>query len=392
MINLTHLPLKKIAIRHHLELEKSVAKKFNQIDEYFKDLNALKGAKKFPKTKIETLLLPFSKNVSTKLLPKKSDLSNHTLHQTHREILDVLKSKLDITLKGTPLEIHDLVEDIKPKLKSYINPATKKFSYLPSIKPFLEALKYIWNYDLFIGKDRSDPYWDAYSLSRELDISSCPYCNRIHTHTVVLTAISKASKSTKLVRPEFDHFYSKARYPFLGISFYNLIPSCTICNSTLKGEKEMTIKTHCHPYLEGYEDVYHFRTGITVKEFLRKKIIKPPIIMELLPKMHPDLISRADESIKIFKIKEIYPYHGEIAGEIFKKATENSKKFLQGFWEQKSPNGKYLFTSKAELYRTYIGNHVNKRDFHKQSMSKFYHDLVEETKLLDHIKGLPKRI
>ena len=97
------------------------------------------------------------------------------------------------------------------------------------------------------------------------------------------------------------------------------------------------------------------------------------------------------KALKIFKIKEIYPYHSEIAAEIFKKATEDSKKFLQGFWEQKSPNGKYLFTSKADLYRHYIGNHVHQRDFYKRSMSKFYHDLVEETKLLEHIKGLPNR-
>lgn len=35
----------------------------------------------------------------------------------------------------------------------------------------------------------------------------------------------------------------------MSLSFYNLIPSCTICNSSAKGDALFKFETHIHPYL-----------------------------------------------------------------------------------------------------------------------------------------------
>lgn len=67
-------------------------------------------------------------------------------------------------------------------------------------------------------------------LTTVLDLRVCPYCN----HNYTLTVSDKVGKVN--FRPDFDHFYPKSLYPLLALSFYNLIPSCQVCNK-LKGSK-----------------------------------------------------------------------------------------------------------------------------------------------------------
>ena len=63
----------------------------------------------------------------------------------------------------------------------------------------------------------------------------------------------------KKIRPEFDHFYDKATYPVLSLSFYNLIPCCHICNATLKTTKKFSLKSHIHPYHDSFDNyLYYF--------------------------------------------------------------------------------------------------------------------------------------
>lgn len=57
--------------------------------------------------------------------------------------------------------------------------------------------------------------YGSYKFVETLDLKTCPYCNRNYTFIV-------DEESGKL-RPELDHFYPKSIYPFLAMSFYNLI-------------------------------------------------------------------------------------------------------------------------------------------------------------------------
>lgn len=51
----------------------------------------------------------------------------------------------------------------------------------------------------------------------------CPYCGRQRINVASLPG-KRPSK------PPIDHFLPKRKYPFLAVSFYNLIPCCTNCN------------------------------------------------------------------------------------------------------------------------------------------------------------------
>jgi hypothetical protein len=86
-----------------------------------------------------------------------------------------------------------------------------------------------------------------------LGINTCLYCNRNHIHY----------DYGKKIGTTLDHFYDKATYLYLALSFYNLIPSCYSCNTQLKGSKLFTIETHLHPYEKGFEGILHFKTNVT---------------------------------------------------------------------------------------------------------------------------------
>lgn len=57
-----------------------------------------------------------------------------------------------------------------------------------------------------------------------LNLRICPYCGRAFIYSVQQVG------SKTVVKPQIDHFLPKSKYPFLALSFMNLIPSCQTCN------------------------------------------------------------------------------------------------------------------------------------------------------------------
>jgi hypothetical protein len=121
------------------------------------------------------------------------------------------------------------------------------------IKLFYEWHKKAFNYDSkSIFSDEL-----KYGLAQKLNLKVCPYCNRNYTLTINKEVVNSHLGKIKVVktRPDFDHFFCKSKHPILALSFYNLIPSCAICNRTLKGDVEFSLDIqngHVHPYLEGF--------------------------------------------------------------------------------------------------------------------------------------------
>jgi hypothetical protein len=60
---------------------------------------------------------------------------------------------------------------------------------------------------------------------KKLDIKSCPFCNNNHVYFYT-QGIGKVNTLATL-----EHYYPKAEYPHLSLSFYNLIPSCSTCTT-----------------------------------------------------------------------------------------------------------------------------------------------------------------
>lgn len=59
-------------------------------------------------------------------------------------------------------------------------------------------------------------------ILRKMNVSVCPYCNRQYIFTL----------TSGKVRPQLDHYFPKSTYPYLALSLYNMVPSCSVCNMT----------------------------------------------------------------------------------------------------------------------------------------------------------------
>ena len=92
----------------------------------------------------------------------------------------------------------------------------------------------------------------AYHISSKRNVTVCPYCNRQYVFTVI--------PSKGRVRPQFDHYFPKKDYPYLALSLYNMIPSCSICNMA-KSSLDTRNYPILYPFDEemGYSAKFEFR-------------------------------------------------------------------------------------------------------------------------------------
>lgn len=127
------------------------------------------------------------------------------------------------------------------------------------------SLEKLLNYDYFNGKGKYDKKntnneyierYNSYHLTNNLGFKTCVYCNRNYTDTITSgVRISKFKNKkipTRLLisRPTLDHWFPKFEYPILAISFFNLIPTCSTCNSSVKGKSSLNLVNHFHPYFK----------------------------------------------------------------------------------------------------------------------------------------------
>ncbi len=177
----------------------------------------------------------------------------------------------------------------------------------------------------------------------------CPYCNDNKVSIVQNNTSSKHKLYFQL-----DHFYSKSKNPHFAVSFFNLIPSCSICNSTEKGDKEFSISTHIHPYYKSFNDIYKFEvpleslsTGV-VSEF---KIKDKGIETHYLTLTDLNIFNRYIHNIDKIKdlIKFYLNYHKKDPEELKEIIFESLKvpKTISDILKQE--NGKFLRDIALEL-------------------------------------------
>lgn len=236
-----------------------------------------------------------------------------------------------------------------------------------------KILNIIIDYSLF------DKY--AYGVAQKLNINTCPYCNRNYINTVI------DKKGKHIIRPTFDHFFPQKYHPFLALSFYNLIPSCYYCNSSLKSSANVHIDTHIHPYKEGFDNDATFQ--VLIKTLNPKKSDPENYSLLISDKMVPHSISdryrkifggtRSVKNLKegnvsLFKLEVIYQSHLDIVGELRVKTDKLNS------WYGKSIVKMFplLGTNVEEFYQYYFGNYFNEKDFHRRPMAKLTKDVVSQ--------------
>lgn len=208
-------------------------------------------------------------------------------------------------------------------------------------------------------------------LGKLLDLKCCPYCNRNY-----ITYID--NEYTREIGPSYDHFFNKEKYKFLTLSFYNLIPSCYICNSNLKSNKDFKLKSHINPYLEGFENDCTFDFDLMTKDYFgsRKISFKPKLIFSQFIDSEKKI--KITGNITVFKLNQIYETHEDSIEEIYKRFDISSPFYIGSI----SKILKELKTSEEEFYRYYFRNYYQSIDFNKRPLAKLDRDIYEKFKLI----------
>ncbi|MCP2044706.1 HNH endonuclease [Pontibacter sp. HSC-36F09] len=274
-----------------------------------------------------------------------------------KDVKIYLDDNLEDVLTGTPTRLVEVHEEFK----ALIDRRDKK--------RVVKGIKAIFKYDLFIEKKVG---YNAYNLAENLGMNVCPYCNREHTIT-----INNKEVKGQLTRPDFDHYLPKSQYPLFALSFYNLIPSCKICNSTFKGKKNVKLKTHLHPYVDSILSHVKFDYKETVNAAGEKDIeiiIKP--IKDCKDKI------RIAKSLELFKIEKVYNGHKYIVKDLLDKKDEANGDYLEILANHTYKN---LKTSKERLYYFAFGTYQDEKDFYKRPFSKLVYDILDKEKMLESL-------
>lgn len=272
-----------------------------------------------------------------------------------------IKKNLKIILIGKPKELHNLA---------------LKFNRINRSSRHNSQMGKVFSYSIFMRNRQSNAdvnnQYCAYKLASLLKVNVCPYCNRQYTFTII-------DNRQGITRPAFDHFLSKSRFPLFGLSLYNLVPSCTICNSTLKGKNHFSIVTHLNPYIVGFDDDCKFRydpqtidSSIGLGSDVKIKFwVKPGCKNK----------RKIERHIKLFKIGEIYSEHRDLVIELVLKGEMQNRDYFQALMDAFP-----TFNHFGELYRMAFGNYYQPSDFDRRPLAKLTRDILDQIGVLSALE------
>ncbi|WP_144507044.1 hypothetical protein [Bacillus mycoides] len=297
------------------------------------------------------------------------------------------KVKKDIN-KELKKENHAITPELKELLKKLEKiEIVKKMndSQVEEIKKFVDKIGTIFNYDNFCNNypKKAEKSWGAYELVKQLKVEVCPYCNRQY-----ITVSEPNEDEEGRTRPQLDHFYSKTRFPYFAVSFFNLIPCCYVCNSNLKRNQEFTVDTHIHPYKNGFGDLYQFTVqfkGGKNLDYLKNWYSNPDVfsidfkVNEFEKCKYTEaelkvLIKRIENNKKTFKLKSLYNSHTDYVGEILLKSLRYDESKINSLC-QEFPK---LFPSKYDVVRVVYSNYVDATQLDRRALSKLTRDITQE--------------
>ena len=304
-------------------------------------------------------------------LKRKKKKAEKDFKKSQESLDKLVENRATQAVQGTARDNMQKKHQVLKRIEYYVHESTQ----------LLMKINKVFNYTDFctIGNN-----WGAYELVKELNIDVCPYCNR------QFISIAEPTKGEKgRTRPQLDHFYSKSKYPFLSISFFNLIPCCYVCNSNLKRNYDFTRETHLHPYEAGFENLIQFTI-----EFEKNKgkldYVKAwysnPELFSIGLKLNPIkknqytrdelkvLLRKVNNNKRVFKLKSLYNSHRDYVGEILVKSMMYNDSKIDAL-QHEFPR---LFPTKESVVRLLHSNYIDSSDWDKRVLSKLTYDVTQE--------------
>lgn len=312
-----------------LELHFNSVKGFiqNRVKTILKDGHILKGKKGQKKKKIS--VSPFLTNELKKLL-----------NDRYLKILIFLE----------PAKFEEFSNELRSYNRDLFNKSSNTYKII---------------YNIFVSNVYEQNF-DKLKFINSIGIDTCPYCNRNYIYSL---------DEKDEIKPQIDHFFPKTKYPFLAMSFYNLIPSCQTCNGFgAKHDNDPCIVGLVNPYLLNASD---FTFGYKLNS-IRK--INPLIDKTNLDKSNLSitLSTKLNGHKRVFKLDKLYEKHVDHVLELILRSkleyTEDFRNYLKGHKD-------YKF-SDYEIDRMIINNYSQESEIHKRPLAKLYQDISKDLGLI----------
>lgn len=257
------------------------------------------------------------------------------------------EDNIEKLLISEPKELYELNKDLMKKITGYYPDDPVEYKGNDKVKKLQE----IFNYNTLISGNKDNSYKIAEIKGR----NTCTYCNRQYTITI-------EGDGEFITRPQFDHWFPKNVFPLLSLSFYNLIPSCSICNSSAKGEQIFSFEELIHPYKRSSPETdFKFsylpdgEGGWKIDLYNLKGVEK--------------------ETFEIFKLKDIYNYHYKLeAKDLLDLAIKNNGTYIE--WLLNDMKEKEIAPSYEEAYRLLFGTEYDIKKVLDRPFSKLKRDLL----------------
>ncbi len=232
-----------------------------------------------------------------------------------------------------------------------------------------DKIKEIFNYEGNNQNKKITPFF-----TENFNFRTCFYCNKD------FIANFEKEKQNLVSTFQLDHFYDKDTYPYLALSFYNLIPSCPTCNSSkVKGTyntftrdnrmKEFKNETCIAPNSENFDFHQKVKFKLLLDDSCKNLHIKSKDDIDITLK--EQFTNKYDKYIEIFKLNERYKAHKDIVFDMIQKAELYPESRLK---ELQDLTGIPFQQIKKDIFNLIDEN----EDLSKQPFSKLIVDMSKE--------------
>ena len=292
---------------------------------------------------------------------KKVDLSSLDI-QKYLNSIDI--DKIGKSLKALkPRKYKVIIDNLEDIIKLDID--ILKIKYLNICDSFSDDerkdVEKVFSYTSYRKKEKFMEHF------KKLNIKSCPFCNNNYIY------FYKKSASKYNALATLEHFYPKAQYPHLSLSFYNLVSSCSICNSKFKGTKKHVGKIH-HPYRDDFDNNATFSLSVNTSAVTKDTDLNIHLKSN---------DAKCKKSIERFQLDKVYEEHRDIAKEIWNKTQVYNDSRIDELYNSFY---KALGYEREDVKSFIYCNYLDKDDINKRNHTKLTQDILKQFELINKIK------
>lgn len=208
---------------------------------------------------------------------------------------------------------------------------------------------------------------DRVNILEDLNIKVCPYCNRQY--------IVKLDIDVGKPIGDIDHFFAQNYFALFGLSLYNFVPSCKICNSLFKSDTNADIQ---YPYKMDAESNIKFSVSGS------QGALSPGVLFgwneDIMISVGEDVKNslakeKVRREIKFFELEAQYEIHKEYVRDfLYKKNMVNGSVIsnMQSYFEKQG-----IALSEQDIKEIIYGFNVDNIILSEKPLAKLTKDLYE---------------